>query len=401
MSNSQTKWLTKQELIDLLKKPEDDSIEKCESPKNKNKIAKAICAFSNNLSHQQKPSVIFIGITDKGQCSNLSITDEMLRNITSIRGDGNLQPFPIIKVEKQSVEECEIIVVQVQPSKNPPMRYKNCCWVRIGPSVRMASEGEEKILTEKRQAGNLPEDMKGLSDTDIEIDLNVDFFKKQYLPSAVSSEIFSANNRDLKTQMRSLRLLDHHFKPTMTAILILGKHPRQWFPEAYIQFIRFDGQKLTDPIKNQLAISGTLQDQIMQIEEILKINISTSLALSSKQNIQLPDYPMTALSQLVRNAIIHRDYKSNTPIKIYWFNDRIEIQNPGGPYGELNVNNFGTEGLTAYRNPSIAEALKYLGYIEKFGFGIPQSRKALEKNGNPELILKAEISTVLTIIRKA
>lgn len=316
MNNTQ-KWLTEQELTGLFKKSEDDSIERCESPKNKDKIAKAICAFSNNLSQQKKPSVIFIGVTDDGRCSNLSITDEMLRNISSIRSDGNLQPFPMITVGKQSIEECEIIVVQVQPSANPPMRYKHRCWVHIGPSVRAASEDEEKILIEKRQAGNLPEDMKGISYADIETDLNVEFFKTQYLPLAVPPEIVSANNRDIKTQMRSLRFLDYQLHPTMTAILVLGKDPRQWFPGAYIQFIRFDGTTLTDSIKNQLEISGALQDQIHRIEEILKANISTSLVLSDKQNIQSPDYPTTALSQLIRNAVIHRNYGSNTPIKIH------------------------------------------------------------------------------------
>ena len=93
--------------------------------------------------------------------------------------------------------------------------------------------------------------------------------------------------------------------------------------------------------------------------------------------------------------------KCNTPIRIHWFNDRIEIQSPGGPYGELNIDNFGTEGITSYRNPSIAEALKNLGFIERFGFGIQKSKKALKENGNPNLILKAETSTILAVIKKS
>ena len=132
----------------------------------------------------------------------------------------------------------------------------------------------------------------------------------------------------------------------------------------------------------------------------MQAHISIPLTLGDKQHIKSPDYPIEALRQLVRNAVIHRDYKSNTPIRIHWFNDRIEIQSPGGPYEELNINNFGKEELTSYRNPSIAETLKNLGFIERFGFGIPQSRKALKDNGNPELKLKAETSTVLAIVRK-
>ena len=399
MSETQAKWFTEQELIELSKEQENAFIEKTESL-DTHKIARTICAFSNNLSHQQKPSVIFIGIKDSGQYTNLTVTDEMQLKISHIRGNGNLQPLPVINIQILRIKKYEILAVQVQPAMNPPMRYNGTCWVRIGSSVQKASEQEEKILIEKRQAGSLPADMIGISNAEIDIDLNMEFFKTQYLPSAVSAEVFSANNRDIKIQMRSLRLLNHQQKPTMTAILILGKNPRHWFPGAYIQFIRFEGQMLTDPIKNQLEISGALQDQIIKIEEVLKANISISLSLSNKLHIPSPDYPITALRQLIRNAVIHRDYKSNTPIRVHWFNDRIEIQSPGGLYGELNTQNFGKEGFTSYRNPSIAEALKNLNYIERFGFGIPQSKKALKDNGNPELELKAENSVVLAVIRR-
>ena len=401
MYSNHAQWLTEEKLKALSKQMENNFIERCESPEAKAKIAKTICAFSNNLENRREPSIIFIGIKDKGGYTDLTVTDEMLLNIASIRGDGNLQPFPVINIKRLPIEKHEVIAVQVQPSKNPPMRYKNVCWVRIGPSVRMASEEEEKWLMEQQRSVNLPDDMKQVAGADIDADLNMDYFKTQYLPTAVSAEVFSANNRDTKIQMRSLRLLDHEYIPTMTAILLMGKNPRNWFPGAYIQFIRFEGKELTDPVKSQREISGTLSDQIIRVEELLEANISISLSLSNKQHIKSPDYPMIALSQIVRNAIIHRNYKSHTPIKVHWFNDRIEVQSPGGPYGELNVDNFGTENITSYRNPTIAEVLKNLGFIERFGFGIPISKKALKENGNPELQLKAELSSVLAIIRNA
>lgn len=63
--------------------------------------------------------------------------------------------------------------------------------------------------------------------------------------------------------------------------------------------------------------------------------------------------------------------------------DRIEIHNPGGPFGQVTQENFGQPGITDYRNPHLAEAMKNLGYIQRFGLGIPLARKELEKNGNP------------------
>jgi ATP-dependent DNA helicase RecG len=97
-----------------------------------------------------------------------------------------------------------------------------------------------------------------------------------------------------------------------------------------------------------------------------------------------PDYPAAALRQLVRNALIHRDYEAtHAPVRVYWFNDRIEIQNPGGLYGQVTRANFG-QGVTDYRNPLLAEAMHVLGYVQRFGFGVPLARRHLRQNGNPE-----------------
>lgn len=78
MNDDQIQWLTEKEIEALFTNEESDSIERCESPKDKDKIAKAICAFSNNLANKEKPPVIFIGVKDNGECAGLSVTDEML-----------------------------------------------------------------------------------------------------------------------------------------------------------------------------------------------------------------------------------------------------------------------------------------------------------------------------------
>ena len=67
-----------------------------------------------------------------------------------------------------------------------------------------------------------------------------------------------------------------------------------------------------------------------------------------------------------------------------YFNDRIEIISPGGPYGNVTHESFGKPGITAYRNPNLATVLRNLGFIQAFGRGIAIARKAMQKNGNPE-----------------
>ncbi len=105
---------------------------------------------------------------------------------------------------------------------------------------------------------------------------------------------------------------------------------------------------------------------------------------------------MAALQQLVRNAVMHRTYEStNAPVHVYWFDDRIEIVSPGGPYGIVTRETFGKVGLVDYRNPNLAEALRVLGFVQRFGFGIPTARRELERNGNSPLAFDVSANSVL------
>ena len=111
------------------------------------------------------------------------------------------------------------------------------------------------------------------------------------------------------------------------------------------------------------------------------------------------DYPPIAIRELLLNAIMHRSYESNAPVQFYWYDDRIEIQSPGGLYGMASPENFPTQ--TDYRNPVIAEAMATLGYVNHFGRGVIRAQAELRKNGNPEAIFRFEPSHVLaTIWRK-
>lgn len=85
-------------------------------------------------------------------------------------------------------------------------------------------------------------------------------------------------------------------------------------------------------------------------------------------------------------------------MRVYWFNDRIEILNPGGPFGQVNRQNFG-QGITDYRNPHVAEVMKNLGYVQRFGAGISLAKKELKKNGNPPAEFIIEDAYILVILR--
>jgi ATP-dependent DNA helicase RecG len=95
---------------------------------------------------------------------------------------------------------------------------------------------------------------------------------------------------------------------------------------------------------------------------------------------------------------MHRNYNSNSPIRFYAFADHIEIQSPGGLYGESTQQNFPTRN--SYRNPVVAEALKYLGFVNRFGYGVQRAQALLHENGNSPAEFEFDERSVLVKIYK-
>ena len=389
------------ELSVLLHDLESDRVERKASLSDPDKIRQAICAFANDLPHHQQPGVIFVGANDDASCSGLTVTDKLLIDLANMRSDGNILPFPVMTVQKRTRAECDLAVVTVEPSDAPPVRYHGRVCVRVGPRRAVATAEEERRLAEKRRARDWPFDVQPLPSASL-ADLDLDLFQQVYLPSALSAEVLEQNQRSVEQQLASLRFTTVDLTPTVLGLLVTGKDPGQFLPGAYIQFLRLDGVELTDPIKDQKEISGPLPEMLKRLDEVLEVNVSAALDITTQAvEVRHPDYPIVALQQLTRNAVLHRTYEgTRAPVRIQWFSDRIEILSPGGPFGLVNRDNFGRPGVTDYRNLYLAEALKNLGYVQRFGVGIPLARKEMDKNGNPPIEFVVEDTYVLAIVRR-
>ena len=363
-------------------------------------IRRNICAFANDLPGHGRPGIILIGVEDDGRCGGLMITDELLRTLAQMRDDGHILPLPSIMLRQHVLDGCSVAVILVEPSRDPPVRYQGRIWVKVGPTVRLATPEEERRLTERRRAGDLPFDMRPVSEATL-ADLDLDYFRKQYLPRAVAPDILERNERSVEEQLRSLRLAWRE-TPVFGGLLGLGRDPQSWLPGAYVQFLRLDGPGLTDPIRDQKTLTGRLEDVLRRLDELLELNVSVRTSvMDAPLEVRAPDYSVPALQQLARNAIMHRSYEgTNSPVRVYWYTDRIEITNPGGLYGHVTPENFG-RGVTDYRNPLVAEVMHHLGFAQRFGIGVPLARKALAENGNPDPEFDFQPTYVSATVRAA
>lgn len=388
--------ITPEELTALMADLESDRIERTESTNNTDKFSQAVCAFANDLPNHKLPGYLVIGVDRNGRPTGINVTEQLLENLGALRSNGNIQPLPVIHVAKMALEGGEVAVVEVQPSDLPPLRYKGQIWVRVGPRKATANEQEERILTEKRISKARSYDASPMGEASLD-DLSLAQFQA-YRQEVVDAEVIAANHRAIEDQLASLRFFDNqHHVPTVAGLLLFGKNPQFYLPGAYIQLLRLPEKTLTDLPLDQAEISGDLLAVLRELDVRIKANNHVQLETTSTlRERNAPDYPDVAIREILLNAIMHRDYQSNTPVKLYWFSDRIEIHSPGGLYGEVTPETL--ERRSSYRNPILAEAMKALGYVNRFGYGIQRAKAAMEHNGNKPIHFEMDDRTFLAIL---
>ncbi len=390
--------LTEEQLKALMADIESDTAERTESVNNTDKFGQAICAFANDLPNHRRPGYLLVGVKDDGSLAGIKVTDDLLKNLAGIRSDGNILPQPMMNVAKFSLPGGDVAVVEVHPSDLPPVRYKGRVHIRVGPRKAIANEQEERALSERRVAQAKSFDAQPCSESTLE-DLSLGQFDA-YRRSAVDAQTIADNHRPLEQQLASLRLYDPDRQcATHAGMLLIGKNPRFYLPGAYVQYLELPGTSLTDIPTNQAEVAGDLQSVLKELEGRLKLLIKTTMVrISPLQEKLLHNYPEAAIRELLMNAVMHRNYNSNSPIRFYVFADHIEIQNPGGLYGEATQANFPTRN--SYRNPVIAEALKLMGFVNRFGYGVQRAQALLAENGNPPAEFEFDEHSVRVTIRK-
>ena len=389
--------ITEKQVQLLLDDIENERIERTISTKDTDKFAKAICAFANDLPNKRQPGYLLIGASDDGSLNGLKVTDEMLRNLAGLRADGNIQPKPALMVGKVSFPEGDVAVVEVQPSSITPVKYKGVIYVRIGARKAEANEEDERILREKSEVKAPTFDTTPCRHSTIE-DLDLDLFKKEYLPKFVKISVLKRDRRTLKQQLASLKLFDLTFDcPTVAGILLIGKDPKHILFGSYIQYVQFAGRNRTSKVLNERQFSGNLLTILKELEYFIKYTIQKQrpvFVTVLREEMRI-NYPYEAIRELAMNLVMHRNYQTNAPAKFYEYSDRIEMDNPGNLYGKVRPDNFPNEN--DYRNPIIADAMKIFGYVNSFGRGINMVQEELEANKNGLAVFKFDDMTTFKV----
>ena len=166
---------------------------------------------------------------------------------------------------------------------------------------------------------------------------------------------------------------------TYAALLLFGRHPQQWLPNATILAGRFPGPVLTGTyIKRD--ITGSLPEQLRQADEFIRTNLNTTVRLVGLQHKEILEYPFEAVRELLVNAVAHRDYNlQGDNIHLNIFSDRLEISSPGTLPGPVTLKNLLVARFS--RNAVISQVLSDLGFVERLGYGLDRVVESVRSAG--------------------
>jgi len=382
------------DLKKIISQDESETVEFKKSLSESKEIIKTISAFANT-----KGGRIFIGVSNYGKVLGVEIgkdTMEHLVNQITQNTDPKVQPH--ITVEK--IDEKQIIIIKVKESPDHLVLAFGRPYKRVGKStIRMSKDEYERIILEKHK-DKLYFDSQICKDaalSDIDKEKIRWFLKKAKAERNLDIDYTASPSEALK---RLNLLVDN--KPTNTAILMFGKNPQRFLIQSEVRCARFKGIKAVKPFIDMKVIDGSIYEQIDQTEKFILFNIKKAAWIEPGkiERQEKWEYPPDAIREAIINAIAHRDYNSPANVHISIFDDRVEIWNPGKLPPPLTPKNLKEEHKSIPVNPSLANLLFLIKYIERWGTGTNDIMKWCREEGLPEPIFKEVTGGFAVVLRK-
>lgn len=172
------------------------------------------------------------------------------------------------------------------------------------------------------------------------------------------------------------------YRPTVAGLLLFGREPQRLLPSAEILLARYNGTEMSDTFIREAA-RGALPEQIRAAEAFLMTNMRKGARIAEFKREEKPEYPLSAVREVIVNAVAHRDYQiRGEEIRVLMFTDRIEVYSPGRLPGHITVENIVEERFA--RNEVIVQALTDLGFVERLGYGIDRILRQMNEAGLPK-----------------
>lgn len=365
---------------ELISKGETSSVQFKLNVSNELNIAQEMVAFSN-----AKGGVILLGVDDKNW-EIVGLSDDDLRRLTNLlvnAANEHIKPPLFIETETVIIDGKKIMMVNVPEGIDKPYKDKDgIIFLKNGANKRKVTSNEE-ILRLLSKGKNLFADELPVNQASI-LDINKEkfdsFFQREFKMS------YDKLGLSYEEALKAKRVLKDG-QITLAGFLFFGKNPQSIKPVLCIKCVAFYGNSLGgSEYRDSRDINGTIEILYDEGMAFFKRNLLHKQQGQNFNSQGILEISEIALQELLENALIHRDYIKNAPIRLLIFDNRIEIISPGSLPNSLTVEEIRYGNPVVRNNLMVSYAMHSLPY-RGLGSGL---KRALENQANIELINDTE-----------
>ncbi|MEX2410263.1 MAG: RNA-binding domain-containing protein [Candidatus Paceibacterota bacterium] len=335
------------EVLEIIEKEEDSFHQLKRNIDNPTSMAAELASFANTAG-----GILIIGVDEKEKeivglnKEDIRRLNSMISNVSSSHIRNPINPI----TENVKVGDTIVMVVTVKEGIDKPYFTNNgLIWVKTAGDKRKVTSREEirRLFAESDllHAGETP-----INDSTTN-DLDKDFFDEFYLK--VNGKSWADEGKPLLQLLQNMNLAktDHL---NLACLLLFGKNPQKFKPQFIIKAVYFKGNESTlDKYIDSEDIGGRLSNQYGLTMAFLKRNLRKIQNDQGRNTTGELEVPEIVLEELLVNAIIHRNYFIDAPIRVFMFHNRIEIISPGVLPNHMNEENA-KSGVSIQRNPVIS-----------------------------------------------
>jgi ATP-dependent DNA helicase RecG len=312
-------------------------------------LAAALVAFANTDGGQ-----LIVGVSEERAIQGIADLDRAMQLVDNVAANNCEPPITVIQESVAST-----IVINIPKGEERPYRTnRGVYYVRATSGRRQASRQE--LLRLFQSVESLYYDETPLVRL-TQSDLDMFAFEKHLEIAGVDAGI------DRQRLLKNWGLMSGE-SPTIAGILLFGRDPQRHLPFAQINAARFRRDIAEDP-SDRKDFKGQLLDVIDQAERFLYLHLPLAHKIVGFEPEPKPELPAAALREAIVNAVAHRDYTIHGPIRLFVFDDRIEVHTPGRPPNSVDEEAM-RAGTHVVRNPRIYARLSDAGLVTRAGSGI-------------------------------
>jgi ATP-dependent DNA helicase RecG len=352
-------------------------------------LSAAIVAFANSDGGQ-----LVIGVSNDRHVVGVTGADKLRQYVENVALN-NCVPSISISMETVGGDPDSVLVVTIPKGDQRPYRTnRGVYYLRTASGRRQASREELLRLFQAAESmyyDEVPLTRLGLEDLDLDA---VRAFAEQTRLAEGLPDI------PLERLLRNWRLVSGN-NPTIAGLVLFGRDPQQHLPFAQINAARIPGIEIANEPSDRKDFTGRLFDVIDQAMRFLYLHLAIPHKIRGLEPEPRPELPSAALREAIINAVAHRDYTVQGPIRLFVFDDRVEFHSPGKPPNSVDAEAM-RMGSHVVRNPHIYARLSDAGLVTRARSGIPRIVKLVREATGQDIVIDIrEFEVLLSIPRKA